>query len=102
MGIRITEVSTPLGGLAWEYTDKAEKRKFLCCPHYNQVEKSKYLSVQSTATMASMTIFVKNLKKRLKKPVWQMCISLKVRVLHPCLQVLIMYLRWRIVISAFS
>ena len=24
MGIRITEISTPIGGVAWEYTDKKE------------------------------------------------------------------------------
>ena len=24
MGIRITEISTPIGGIAWEYTDKHE------------------------------------------------------------------------------
>ena len=32
MGIRITEVSTPLGGLAWEYTDKAEKKEIPLLP----------------------------------------------------------------------
>lgn len=24
MGIRVTEISTPFGGVAWEYTDKPE------------------------------------------------------------------------------
>ena len=32
MGIRITEVSTPLGGLAWEYTDKAEVKEIPLLP----------------------------------------------------------------------
>ena len=32
MGIRITEVSTPLGGLAWEYTDKAGKKEIPLLP----------------------------------------------------------------------
>lgn len=32
MGIRITEVSTPLGGLAWEYTDKAEEKEIPLLP----------------------------------------------------------------------
>ena len=32
MGIRITEVSTPLGGIAWEYTDKAEEKEIPLLP----------------------------------------------------------------------
>lgn len=32
MGIRITEVSTPLGGIAWEYTDAAEKKEIPLLP----------------------------------------------------------------------
>ncbi|MBP3683537.1 MAG: hypothetical protein J6J12_01065 [Oscillospiraceae bacterium] len=27
MGIRVTEISTPIGGIAWEYTDKDEKKE---------------------------------------------------------------------------
>ena len=27
MGIRVTEISTPIGGIAWEYTDKTEKKE---------------------------------------------------------------------------
>lgn len=29
MGIRLTEISTPLGGIGWEYTDKTEKKEVL-------------------------------------------------------------------------
>ena len=32
MGIRITEVSTPLGGIAWEYTSKAEEKEIPLLP----------------------------------------------------------------------
>ncbi len=29
MGIRLTEISTPLGGIGWEYANKTEKKEIL-------------------------------------------------------------------------
>lgn len=32
MGVRLTEISTPIGGIAWEYTDKTEKKEVPLLP----------------------------------------------------------------------
>ena len=99
MGIRVTEISTPFGGVAWEYTDKKEMP-----------------AIPSLAAGRKINVFVSSkcgdrgkydhvraeLKKVIEATGIAMCIFLKLRALLLCPQAHIIVIIWKIVISVFS
>ena len=99
MGIRVTEISTPFGGVAWEYTDKPE------APALPSLQPGRKIEVFISSICGDNGKYDRvraELKKPSKKPVWRMCICSRGREPHLCRLVPIMNLHWLTVISAYS
>lgn len=102
MGIRLTEISTPLGGIGWEYANKTEKKEVLplCTLQPRQIikvfissicgDKGKYDRIRA------------ELKRQLRIQALLRSTFLKLKVLLQYRQAHIIVIIWRTAISAFS